>query len=45
MIKKNEEILATPKEDIYREKEESVEDRLKRLDEEYKRKKNWGTKN
>ena len=30
---------------IYREKEESVEDRLKRLDEEYKRKKNWGTKN
>ena len=37
MIKKNEEILATPKEDIYQEKEESHE-------EEYQRKKRWGTK-
>tara|TARA_A100001515_G_scaffold120457_1_gene103410 strand:- start:1891 stop:2952 length:1062 start_codon:yes stop_codon:yes gene_type:complete len=37
MIKKNEEILATPKEDIYQEKEESQE-------EAYQRKKRWGTK-
>jgi len=44
MIKKNEEILATPKEDIYQEKEETAEDRKKRLEDEYARKKNWGTK-
>ena len=37
MIKKNEEIFATPKEDIYQEKEESQE-------EAYQRKKRWGTK-
>ena len=45
MIKKNEEILATPKEDIYEEKEETAEERNKRLQEEYARKKNWGKKN
>jgi len=44
MIKKNEEILATPKEDIYQEKEETAEDRKNRLEDEYARKKNWGTK-
>ena len=44
MIKKNEEILATPKEDIYQEREETPEDRTKQLEDEYKRKKNWGTK-
>jgi len=45
MIKKNEKILATPKEDIYEEKEETPEARSKRLQEEYHRKKNWGKKN
>jgi len=33
------------KEDIYQEKDESTEERLARLNEEYKRKKNWGKKN
>ena len=33
------------KEDIYQEKDESIEERLARLNEEYKRKKNWGKKN
>jgi len=32
------------KEDIYQEKEETAEDRKKRLEDEYARKKNWGTK-
>jgi len=33
------------KEDIYQEKDETAEERLARLNEEYKRKKNWGKKN